>query len=485
MRTGRDRMPRTLSVVATLLAVGAAATTTAATVTLTASYDGLPLADVMPAFHYGLVTTYDTVTRERTYLELDLGTGQATFELAEGVYNLGLAAAAAPFDGATRYRPGDLRTTLTGFEAPASGEISEDVAMLSVVHITAPVDTAGPWTGHGASCPLGPEVPASFTLEWDPVPRAVSYEVVLYRLHCLDHAPPETTPVEEPRLEVAIDPATAEALEIVIRAFGTTGLQLAGSPYLVYDDAASNATYVHATGGRGGSNDAMVAVQVASTPGAGDSFWTSDLTLSNPSGSPVTATVRYTPRGDDGRDDYLTATVVLPGDATRTLADVVGSLFGASGAGALEVRPRSVQAWIRTSTPGPAGSYGQGYPLLTPDDPRVARLPDTPRLGAGGVVRGGARTNLGLAEIWGSSATVRVRLADRDGVELGSQELTLGPFGNRQLNDLVRLLTGASGGLTEGRVTVEVVAGDGRVAAALSIVDNGSDDPTTVVLEPY
>jgi len=39
--------------------------------------------------------------------------------------------------------------------------------------------------------------------------------------------------------------------------------------------------------------------------------------------------------------------------------------------------------------------------------------------------------------------------------------------------------------MAEARVEVELIDGGGRVAAALSIVDNGSDDPTTVVLEPY
>jgi hypothetical protein len=34
------------------------------------------------------------------------------------------------------------------------------------------------------------------------------------------------------------------------------------------------------------------------------------------------------------------------------------------------------------------------------------------------------------------------------------------------------------------RVIVEVTGGGGRVSAVLSLVDEGSDDPTTLVLQP-
>lgn len=53
------------------------------------------------------------------------------------------------------------------------------------------------------------------------------------------------------------------------------------------------------------------------------------------------------------------------------------------------------------------------------------------------------------------------------------------------VDDVVRVVADQPLTLDEGRIVVEVVEESGRVAAALSIVDNGSDDPITVVLEPF
>lgn len=122
---------------------------------------------------------------------------------------------------------------------------------------------------------------------------------------------------------------------------------------------------------------------------------------------------------------------------------------------------------------------------MAADDQRVASLAGPARVGTGGVVRGDARTNLAVAELSGAPTTVAIHLLDRDGAPLGTAQRSLRPFENIQLNDVVRVVTAQRPILDEGRLVVEVVEGDGRVAAALSIVDNGSDDPTTVVLEPF
>ena len=101
-----------------------------------------------------------------------------------------------------------------------------------------------------------------------------------------------------------------------------------------------------------------------------------------------------------------------------------------------------------------------------------------------GIIRGAFRTNLILAEIWGEMAEARVRLLDMDGVELGVNTYSLPPLGNIQVNDLVKALTGNSGLEAEGaQVKVFVTFGGWRVAGALSIIDQGSDDPITVMLE--
>jgi len=99
---------------------------------------------------------------------------------------------------------------------------------------------------------------------------------------------------------------------------------------------------------------------------------------------------------------------------------------------------------------------------------------------AGGVVRSPAyRTNLGLCEVWGESTEIRVSLWHHDGLLAGTTTVNLPPYGNTQINDL----PGTLGGLDQmenGMVEVEILSGDGRVGAYLSIVDNLTGDATYV-----
>lgn len=87
------------------------------------------------------------------------------------------------------------------------------------------------------------------------------------------------------------------------------------------------------------------------------------------------------------------------------------------------------------------------------------------------------RTNLGLCEVWGEAAEVRVSLWNQDGSPAGNRTIHLPPFGNTQINDLPHTL-GALDQMDNGMVAIEILGGDGRVGAYLSIVDNTTGDPT-------
>ena len=223
--------------------------------------------------------------------------------------------------------------------------------------------------------------------------------------------------------------------------------------------------------------------QVARLQGVGSSFWTSDVVLTNPSTSAVIATLTFTPRGMSGLTDYLSETVTVPAGGCRVLEDVVGTIFRTSGAGSLEVSPASLGVTSRISTPGQSGgSYGQGFPATSSDTAASLAGPVT-TLGAGGLSRGSFRSNLVLTEIWGEGAEVEVFVLDREGIVVGTAGRSLPPFGTIQLNDIVGL-AGGPATLTEGQVTVTVTSGGGRVVAVLSLVDQMTQDPTTLVLEP-
>jgi hypothetical protein len=102
----------------------------------------------------------------------------------------------------------------------------------------------------------------------------------------------------------------------------------------------------------------------------------------------------------------------------------------------------------------------------------------------GGVVENQAfRTNLGLCETWGETATVEVTVSTSEGIGLGSRQIALRPYENLQVNRVVRDVTPLST-LDNAIVKVTVVGGNGRVAAYLSTIDNTTGDPTYTAIAP-
>jgi hypothetical protein len=75
---------------------------------------------------------------------------------------------------------------------------------------------------------------------------------------------------------------------------------------------------------------------------------------------------------------------------------------------------------------------------------------------------------------------VRVRLRDGDGSELATTQPTLQPGDRLQLQEPFDRLAGRTD-ISVGSAEVEVVSGDGLIAYA-SVVDNRTNDPTTVAM---
>jgi hypothetical protein len=87
------------------------------------------------------------------------------------------------------------------------------------------------------------------------------------------------------------------------------------------------------------------------------------------------------------------------------------------------------------------------------------------------------RTNLGLAEAGGQAAQLLVSIFGAAGQRLLSLPLTLNPGEQRQLNSFIAA-NGLS--LTDGRIEVEAIGGNGKVTAYASVVDNLTQDPLVV-----
>ncbi len=218
---------------------------------------------------------------------------------------------------------------------------------------------------------------------------------------------------------------------------------------------------------------------VSRTNGAQGSVWRSDLGLLgvDPAGSAVE--LRFHAGGSSA-----TRIVTVAPDAMVNLVDVVQWLDpGFSGSGALEIcsdgelviDSRTYNVLASDSPCFPGGTLGQH--LAGELSTAGLALGETARLGQ---LRESAafRTNLGFVNTGAEPATVEVSLLDATGAELTSYELVIEP--ERWIADNRPFFVRAGRedlGAASAKVTV---TGGGGVVAYASVVDNLTNDATTV-----
>ena len=140
--------------------------------------------------------------------------------------------------------------------------------------------------------------------------------------------------------------------------------------------------------------------------------------------------------------------------------------------------PASLVATARTYTNAPdGGTFGQFIPGVTSKEGvglgerpmQILQLEESAQF----------RSNVGLAELTGNPAHVRLSLYVPDSKVAGIVEADLGPNQFLQIGRLFASVYG-NDSIYNGRVTVEVTSGSGRVTAYGSVIDNRSSDPTYV-----
>ena len=216
-------------------------------------------------------------------------------------------------------------------------------------------------------------------------------------------------------------------------------------------------------------------------PGAKSSQWRTDLGVLNPSTLATAVILRFR----TGGVVYANSTQVAPGSQSL-LADVVGGI-PASGTGSLEIEAdRRVIVTSRTynliagsATCFPKGTLGQSYPssgtaggLATGDSAWLVQLTETTAY----------RTNISLTNTGASTASVTVTLFDAAGQALTSYTVTLAAGEMKQDNRPFFARAGKAN-LAAGSARVVINSGSGVVALA-SVVDNVTNDPTTIAPLP-
>jgi hypothetical protein len=225
----------------------------------------------------------------------------------------------------------------------------------------------------------------------------------------------------------------------------------------------------------------FVWVPVAShNPGKNDSRWRSDLGLLNPGTVTANAEIKFF--GSGGA--VSNTTFVAPG-AQAMLTDVVGQL-GGSNSGALEIlsdQPLMVTARSYNQVSGdascyPNGTQGQNYPAVVASDGLAA---GQSAYLAGLVESASYRCNVGVVNTGTDPATVLVELYDGAGAKLGNYTVALIAGQWAQATQPFFNVAGQTA-MDRGYAKVTVQAGSGVFAFA-SVIDNITNDPTTVAMQ--
>jgi hypothetical protein len=191
-------------------------------------------------------------------------------------------------------------------------------------------------------------------------------------------------------------------------------------------------------------------------------------------------TLKFLGNNVDGREG-IEKTVDLPAGGSLAYSDVLGGLFGVtSGWGAIAMSPTLPGLCMagQTSTPGNGGTFGQSVPAVATHDLITCATP-----GSISAIREDAsfRTNLILANASDFSLAVEVALFDSSGQSLGARQYTLLPRGMIQVNSVVAQGFGIVSGLAGARLSLEVLTPGGAISAYASMIDNGTNDPRTLL----
>lgn len=240
----------------------------------------------------------------------------------------------------------------------------------------------------------------------------------------------------------------------------------------VIDNATNDPTTLPMNFVRSNGNVANWLPVVSHASGAQNSQWRTDLGLLNLGTSAANIELRlHTPSGTQ------IATETLDPAKQTILADVVNR-FLFTGSAALEVvADQPVVVSSRTYDQGPVGTFGQDYTsALTLECPGTGEVVFLPQL----IENSAYRTNIALTNTGTESASATVELFVGN-TELGNYQVSLQPGEWAQENRPYFNKVGRTD-ISAGYARVTVTQGAGVLATA-SVIDNVTNDPTTVPMK--
>jgi hypothetical protein len=211
----------------------------------------------------------------------------------------------------------------------------------------------------------------------------------------------------------------------------------------------------------------------------GSAFWVTDLRIFNAGTTATPATLTFYPMGNPA--GAMTRDVTLDAGEIEVLNNVLVNTFGvtstAVGGSIVITTPAetSLTATARTYNQTSNGTYGQYIPGVTVAESvgvndralQILQVEQSTRI----------RTNIGLNETTGKPVTVEVSLITPD--SLTTPVVTIGLQAN-EFRQIGLLDFGLPDAVYNGRVTIKVISGEGRITGYGSAIDQITQDPTYV-----
>jgi PKD repeat protein len=209
---------------------------------------------------------------------------------------------------------------------------------------------------------------------------------------------------------------------------------------------------------------------VGRAPGANGTFWRSDVTFHNPTGTTLTLALRYLAAGLDNRG-VQARSLTVPAGRTTTLNDILDWLGLSAGSGALEVAWTGGTGPVISSrtytTADGGGTFGQSIDAVSSfgSDRWVPGLRSD----------AGFRSNAGFVNAGNDTIGVALTLLAANGQQLATGFVSLPPQSQAQTS-IASLFPGVNVA-SLGSVTLQAHTDGTGLFVYGSIVDNASGDP--------
>jgi subtilisin-like proprotein convertase family protein len=250
---------------------------------------------------------------------------------------------------------------------------------------------------------------------------------------------------------------------------------------ILIDDATGDGLFEPATNPAPSASDVIV-TQASFARGNNDTFFKTNLHVTNVGASPVTITVSLLPRILTGTPAAPRVYTLAPGQ-TIEKADVLNTEFGLQDPSAAGLRihpsgPAQLVVSTRTFVEKFGGTFGFYIPGIATSSPTVLSL-GTGRVAAiqldQSSAASGSRSNFGVAEIGGADVLVRVTAKAGDtGAVLGTKSYFVAA--NTSFQTSVTDIIGAGAFATNVYLQFELDGGAGKALAYGVAVDNTSGD---------